>query len=159
MLPERASLPQPGSDMVRALITLLIFICAPCSLAQDLREVREPGIPPICSQLTARLATEAGKLPDSAEATLDTARIQEALDHCVAGRAVELRPDATHNSFLTGPLELRPSVTLVVAPGATLFGSRNPREYDVRPGSCGLVNDEGHGCRPMIHAANAPHSG
>jgi polygalacturonase len=110
-------------------------------------------------QLTARLATQDGNLPENAEANLDTSRIQDALDHCVAGRAVELRSDTAHDAFLTGPLELRGSVTLVVAAGTKLFGSRNPREYDLRPGSCGVVNADGRGCRPMIHAANAPHSG
>jgi polygalacturonase len=138
---------------------LLIVLAASLLYAQDVREVREPGIPAICTQLTARLSTEAGALPESAEASLDTARIQDALDHCVAGRAVELRPDGTHDAFLTGPLELRGSVTLVVAAGAKLFGSRNPREYDLRPGSCGVVNADGRGCRPLIHAGNAPHSG
>ena len=48
----------------------------------------------------------------------------------------------------------------MVAPsGTTLFGTRNPREYDLQPGSCGIVNQDGHGCKPLIHAANAPHSG
>lgn len=147
--------------MWRLPVCILALLCAavPRALAQDTRDVHEPGIPQICARLTARLATEAGNLPEGAEASLDTARIQDALDHCVAGRAVELRSDATHNAFVSGPLELRPSVTLVVAAGATLFGSRNPREYDVRPGSCGVVNDDGRGCRPLIHAANAPHSG
>jgi polygalacturonase len=147
--------------MLRSLIPafMLVSVACRCGLAQDTREVQEPGIPPICAQLTAHLATEAGKPPESAESDLDTARIQEALDHCVAGRAVELRPDAVHNAFLTGPLELRPSVTLVVAAGATLFGSRNPRQYDRQPESCGVVNEEGHGCKPLIHAGNASHSG
>lgn len=145
----------------RALISTVIIVSATArmGLAQDMRDVREPGIPQVCTQLTARFATEAGRLPENAEASLDTTRIQAAIDHCVAGRAVELRPDATHNAFLAGALELRPSVTLVVAEGATLFASRNPREYDIQPGSCGLVNQDGHGCRPLIHAANAPHSG
>ena len=90
---------------------------------------------------------------------LDTARIQEAIDHCVAGRAVELRADGMNNAFLSGPLELKPSVTLLVSGGAVLFATRNPREYDVQPGSCGAVNQEGRGCKPLIHARNAPHSG
>lgn len=150
----------PRLLMRRLHCALFVLLCfSPRVLAQDMRDVHEPGIPQICAQLTARFTTEAGNLPERVEASLDTARIQDALDHCVAGRAVELRSDATHNVFVSGPLELRPSVTLVVAAGTTLFGSRNPREYDVRPGSCGVVNDDGRGCRPLIHATNAPHSG
>jgi len=141
------------------LVTLAIFFCPLAALAQDTRHVIEPKLPQVCTSLTASLASQEGKLPEDAELHLDTARIQQAIDHCVAGRAVELRTDGTHNAFLSGPLELKPSVTLLVAAGATLFGTRNPRQYDMQPGSCGVVNQEGHGCKPMIHVAGAPHSG
>ena len=127
--------------------------------AQDSRDVTEPKVPRVCLSLSARLTAENGRLPESAEEKLDTARIQEAIDHCVAGRAIELRSDGRYNAFLSGPLELKPSVTLLVGEGAVLFASRNPREYDVQPGSCGLVNQDGRGCRPLIGARNAPHSG
>ena len=120
---------------------------------------RNPKFPASALRSPARLIAEHGKLPESAEENLDTARIQEAIDHCVAGRAVELRADGPNNAFLSGPLELKPSVTLLVAGGAVLFATRNPREYDVQPGSCGTVNQEGRGCKPLIHARNAPHSG
>jgi polygalacturonase len=144
--------------MVFALIVLWIGLPA-AGVAQDTRNVTEPKFPQVCASLPAKLVAEHGRLPESAEQQLDTARIQEAIDHCVAGRAVELRSDGAHNAFLSGPLELRPSVTLLVAGGATLFATRNPREYDIHPGSCGVVNQEGHGCKPLIHAQNAPHSG
>jgi polygalacturonase len=130
--------------------------------AQDTREVTEPKVPRVCISLSAGLTAANGKLPEAAqekEEKLDTARIQDAIDHCVAGRAVELRSDGEHNAFLTGPLELKPSVTLLVDEGTVLFGSRNPRAYDVQPGSCGLVNQDGRGCKPLISARNAPHSG
>jgi polygalacturonase len=129
------------------------------SAAQDTREITEPKVPRVCASLSARLIAEDGKLPESAEQNPDTARIQEAIDHCVAGRAVELRVDGPKTAFLSGPLELKPSVTLVVAGGAVLLATRNPRRYDVNPGSCGTVNQEGRGCKPLIHAHNAPHSG
>jgi polygalacturonase len=35
--------------------------------------------------------------------------------------------------------------------GVTLFASRDPRRYDVRPGSCGIVDQSGRGCKPLIH--------
>ena len=127
--------------------------------AQDRRDVHEPAIPQTCTRLTARFIASNGSVPEAADTMLDTARIQDALDHCIAGRAVELAADGGHNAFLSGPLELRPSVTLVVDEGVTLFGTRNPRAYDVQPGSCGVVNDDGRGCKPLIHAGKSPHSG
>jgi polygalacturonase len=33
-----------------------------------------------------------------------------------------------------------------------LLASRNPRDYDLKPGSCGTVNKEGHGCKALIGA-------
>jgi polygalacturonase len=52
--------------------------------------------------------------------------------------------------FLAGPLQLRAGVTLLLDRGATLYGSRNPRDYDLSPGSCGIVNQKGHGCKALI---------
>ncbi len=150
----------PGHNKIRMYVLVALWAGLPGILhAQDTREVTEPKLPRVCISLTARLAARNGKLPGAAEENRDTTRIQEAIDHCVAGRAVELRGDAEHNAFLAGPLELKPSVTLLVADGAILFGSRDPRLYDVQPGSCGLVNHDGRGCKPLISARNAPHSG
>ncbi len=147
-------------NTIRVFVLVALWIGFPVTgAAQDTRDVVEPKVPQVCASLPAKLVAEPGNVPENAEQQLDTARIQEAINHCVAGRAVELRPDGAHNAFLSGPLELKPSVTLLVASGAILFASRNPREYDLQPGSCGTVNQEGHGCRPLIHARNAPHSG
>jgi polygalacturonase len=41
-------------------------------------------------------------------------------------------------------------VTLMVDRGATLYGSRNPRDCDISPGSCGIVDKGGHGCKALI---------
>jgi polygalacturonase len=46
------------------------------------------------------------------------------------------------NAFLSGPLELRKEVTLIVG-GVTLFASRDPALYATSPGSCGIVNHPG----------------
>ena len=119
----------------------------------------EPKFPQVCASLTATLTAQNSQLPEEAELHLDTARIQQAIDHCVAGRAVELRSDGAHNAFLSGPLELKPSVTLLVTAGTTLYGTRNPREYDVHPGSCGGIGQDSRGCKPLIEVNNAPHSG
>lgn len=150
----------PGHNKIRMFVLIALWVgLSGLLFAQDTRVVTEPKVPRFCTSLAAHLTAENGKLPDSAEQQLDTARIQDAIDHCVAGRAVELRSDGKRNSFLSGPLELKPSVTLLVADGAILFGSRDPRAYDVHPGSCGLVNHDGRGCKPLISARNAPHSG
>lgn len=114
----------------------------------------EPVIPPACAALDARLEAPGGQVAAADETKLDTARIQQALDHCGQGHAVVLRAQGTANAFanafLAGPIELRAGVTLVVDRGVTLFGSRDPKVYDKTPGSCGVVNDAPPGCRPLI---------
>jgi polygalacturonase len=130
----------------------LIAALLPISLgAQDLRTVTEPVMPPACVVLTAQAAA-----PDDARP--DTQRIQDALDHCNPGQAVELKADGANGAFLTGPIQLRTSVTLTVSRDATLYASRNPRDYDISPGSCGIVNKAGHGCKPIISGANVAHA-
>jgi polygalacturonase len=47
----------------------------------------------------------------------------------------------------------------LVDSGAVLLGSRNPRDYDLKPGSCGIVNQEGHGCKPLIGADHVAGAG
>ena len=130
--------------MPRNVLAPCLFVAVLAVHAQDLRTVTEPVIPPVCTTLTAaRVQIE--------EAELDTSRIQRALDSCPAGQAVELTRNSTRTTFLSGPLELRRGVTLLVDRGVTLFASRDPRRYDVRPGSCGIVDQSGRGCKPLIH--------
>ena len=120
--------------------------------------VTEPVIPRTCTSLTAHLARSKNTLAESDENKPDTARIQQALDRCPPGQAVELKAASGANAFLSGPLDLRAGVTLLVDAGAVLFGSRNPRDYDISPGACGVVNESGRGCKPLIgadHVADA----
>jgi polygalacturonase len=136
--------------------------------AQDLRTVKEPVIPPACVTLKAVLTTATaagGEIEARAykaatgQTGLDTARIQQALDHCDKGRAVELAADAANSAFLIGPISLRTGVTLLVDQGVTLFATRNPEYYALRPGSCGLVDTESAGgCHPLITVRNASSS-
>jgi polygalacturonase len=73
---------------------------------------------------------------------------------------VALASEGEKSAFVSGPLELRRGVTLVVNAGVTLYGSRNPRVYDASPGNCGIVtNDAGRGCRPLIHAEHVTGAG
>jgi polygalacturonase len=118
---------------------LILFAAIPL-VAQDTRIVVEPTIPKSCTVLQAAL-TEVD------ESKPDTQRIQQALDKCPEGQAVELSGPA----FLSGPLQLRKGVTLLIDANTTLFASRNARDYDISPGACGVVNQKGHGCRALIN--------
>jgi polygalacturonase len=113
--------------------------------AEDRRNVTEPVIPPICASLTA---TNSWPLHEDKS---DTARIQATLDQCQTGRAVELKTGGENDSFLSGPLFFHRGVTLLVSAGVTLYASRNPKDYELRPGSCGIISKEGHGCRALIN--------
>jgi polygalacturonase len=119
--------------------------------AQDTRHVTEPVIPPACATLTAQLSVNGSKIADADETKLDTARIQQAMDTCGQGKAVVLKAGGANHAFLTGPLQLRAGVTLVVDGGATLFASRDPRLYDTTPGVCGTITPKGHGCKAMLN--------
>jgi polygalacturonase len=136
--------------LVRAIAVAALAAIA--ARAQDLRHVAEPVIPPSCAVLTARSTGPNDAAPD-------TKLIQDALDRCDAGHAVELKPDGAANSFLSGPVQLRAGVTLVVDANVTLYGSRDPRDYDITPGSCGVVTQAGHGCKPLIAANRVAHAG
>jgi polygalacturonase len=130
--------------------------------AQDRRTVVEPRFPPACEVLEARLDAPGGLLSEESERRPDTERLQEAIDRCAAGQAVKLTRAGENHVFLSGPLRLRPGVTLWVDAHAALFGSRNPRDYDVEPGSCGILTPttaRGRGCRPLLLAEDAPGSG
>jgi len=52
---------------------------------------------------------------------------------------------------LSGPLELREGVTLLVDKGVTLFASRRASDYDVTPGACGvLMQARARGCKSFV---------
>src|SRR6516162_988926 len=112
---------------------LRIFVVAVSVLAfsalnaQDTRTVTEPRIPAACVTLQAAIAAPGGVIAEADERKLDTARIQDAMDHCSAGKAVVLRADGKKSVFLAGPLGLRSGVTLVIERGTVLAASRDPR--------------------------------
>jgi len=149
------------SAMIRP---LTLFALLPLSLsallaAQDTRTVVEPTIPPVCAALDAQLTSSGRSLAEADEKKLDTERIQKAIDGCAQGQGVLLRTHGAANAFLSGPLELRGGITLIVDKGATLYASRDPEVFATAPGSCGLVVEKGgRGCNPLIsveHAAGA----
>jgi polygalacturonase len=131
-------------------VATAMLLSAVAATAQDTRQVTEPKIPASCVQLPAQLQAVGDKLAEADESKLDTARIQSALDKCKPGMAVELKPSSGNNAFLSGPLEMRTGVTLLIDEGVTLFGSRDPSVYEskipgestapgVTPGLCGTI--------------------
>jgi polygalacturonase len=152
-----------GEQWIRAQVSraalLSLLATAAAANAQDTRNVSEPHLPATCAVLRARLAAPRGVLSAADEAAPDTRRVQAAIDACTPGSAVRLEAAGSKNVFLSAPLRLRPGVTLWVASGTTLFASRNPRDYDVTPGSCGVVAERRQHCQPLILAEHAPGSG
>ena len=134
------------------------IICVGRLGAQDTRKVTEPHFPKPCVTLDAQLSAPGGILSDYDEHRPDTERIQSAIDHCKKRQAVKLRAVGGHNIFLAAPLYLKSGVTLLIDANAALFASRNPRDYDITPGSCGIVDEHGHGCKPFILADHAPNA-
>lgn len=142
------------------IVIALFFVGISAAYAQDMRRVVQPTIPPSCVVLRARLAAPHGVLPYAAERNLDTGRIQQAMDHCAVGQAVELEADGDKQVFLSGPLRLRSGVTLVVDANTVLAESANPRVYDVTAGSCGIfAGPHAAGCKPLLLGADIRDSG
>jgi polygalacturonase len=145
------------------LLAVLLFAFALSLPAQDSRTVTEPHIPAACTTLKAAIAASPGAsdgvIAQQDERKLDTARIQSAIDGCAAGKAVVLQSEGKKTVFLSGPLTLRSGVTLVIAANTALVASRDPRVYDLTPGSCGIVSDKGHGCKPLITGDDITGSG
>jgi polygalacturonase len=120
----------------------------------DSRNVSQPALPATCSALSSTVAYPSSRTFTSAQETTppDTSRIQSALNSCAgSGHAVELKASGSNTAFLTGPLTIGSSVTLLVDAGVTLVASRNPANYQVSGGpTCGTVASKGGGCSPLI---------
>jgi len=143
--------------MRKILLGIAVVGAALGAQAQDTRTVTEPVIPAVCATLKAALAAPSGIAAED-EAKLDTERVQKGIDGCGEGKALELAADGARNAFLIAPITLKSGVTLLVDKGVTLYGSRDPKDYEVSPGACGIVSEGGKGCKPLIsgkHAINA----
>lgn len=134
------------------LLPILLFAAWIPAASQDTRTVTEPAFPPLCATLTAQLQQSGNALPAGDESSFDTTRVQSALNACPSGEAVELAADASsgYNAFLIQPIAIPSGVTLLVDAGVTVYGSRNPADYDVQTGSCGIVASSSKGCTPLI---------
>ncbi len=118
----------------------------------------EPTLPAACTTLTASLAVAADGVPS--ESSMDTTRIQSALDGCASGQAVRLVASGSNNAFIIGPITVPSGVTLWVDSGATLYGTRSTATYgsasaliSVRGANSGIVGDgviDGQGGEPII---------
>jgi polygalacturonase len=163
--------------MKRAFIIIILLMAARTAAAQDTRTVTEPTIPPTCAVLQAGKIGDAGILSPEYEKTTDTARLQKALDECTPGHAVELSRGKLQistlaaqfipNAFLSGALELREGVTLLIDKGVTLYASRDPKDFDPNPVAdtkllCGTIAEsasadpapQGRPCKPLISISN-----
>jgi polygalacturonase len=168
--------------MRRILIIIILAFTAAPLFAQDTRIVTEPKIPPTCAILQAGKIGEAESLSPEYEESTDTARIQKAIDGCAPGHAVELSRGKIQistlaaqfipNAFLSGSLELREGVTLLIDKGVTLYASRDPKDFDPNPSAdakllCGTISEtaspvdattspapRGRPCKPLISIAN-----
>jgi len=119
------------------------------AVAQDTRTVTEPVFPAVCSTLQAQLTMALGE--PSSETAFDTTRIQNALNACASGKALELQTNGSMNAFLIQPISIPSGVTLLVDGGVTVFGSRNPADYQISTGeTCGTIGTKGGGCNPLI---------
>ena len=63
-----------------------------------------------------------------------------------------LRASGSNETFLSGPLELRSGVTLLIDKHAILLASRDPALYATSPGKCGILTDSGRFCKPLLSA-------
>jgi polygalacturonase len=131
--------------------------------AGDTNLPAEPTIPSACATLSASLTVASGGVPS--ESSLDTSRIQTALNSCGTGKALKLATNGASNAFITGPLTLPSGVTLWVDTGATLYGTRSPSVYGTAAGlitvkgaNSGIVGGgviDGQGGEPEIGATGS----
>ena len=127
----------------------------------DSRSVSEPSVPStVCATLSAQLTISGRTFSSSQESSPpDTSRIQQKLDSCTGGSgtvAVKLVASGSNHAFLTGPLTVHAGEVLLIDSGATLYGSRNPANYQVsgKP-ACGTLATSEGGCRPLIQVSGA----
>jgi polygalacturonase len=140
--------------VIGAIAGLMLLGCAPAQAQQS-----AAARPRACALLKARFtAAEATRLNPPSQ--IDSGRIQHALSLCDPGEVVVLEKDQDKNAFLSAPLILPRGVTLFVEEFVTLYASANPRDYDLRPFSCGATRHPHFpSCKPFLFAYQAAYSG
>lgn len=135
---------------------VLSIVIAPAN-AQDSRQVSEPRKPAVCTILTANQSqAEHNK-------ALDAERIQNALDHCPQGQAVQLAANNEKDSFQSGPLRIPSGVSLLIDRDVTLYASNDAALYEKNSQkdtqTCGVNAEKGRSCKTFITIENARGSG
>jgi polygalacturonase len=115
-------------------------------------------VPRACAILDAHVGLRDASVRRNDYASIDTQRIQYALSGCNPGRAVVLEAEGEKNAFLSAPLIVPRGVTLFIDEGVTLLASRNPRDYDVSPSSCGAERTDRVQCKPFLFSYQAAYS-
>jgi polygalacturonase len=152
---------------------LYVRVLPPAAVETPWGTVAAPELPAtVCTTLAAALTPANGSLDAEDASSLaskpDQSRIQAAIDACATASAARGAPGAVRlakgpageSAFLTGPLQLRSWVVLQVDAGVTLFGSRNPADYDRGAGTCGTATvSSTKSCNPLIAAVSTTHSG
>ncbi|MGA8043436.1 MAG: pectinesterase family protein [Terracidiphilus sp.] len=150
----------PRSMLRRALSCAAIAVIA-CMFATV---HPQPAPAPIEVHACAVLSAERNDATAARLATppqMDTARIQTALSRCLPGQSVVLQANGAQDAFLAAPLILPRGVTLFLDRGVTLYASRNPRDYDLAPHSCGepAQPHDQPDCKPFLFSYQAAYSG
>ena len=133
--------------------------------------INEPSLPAasaVCATISATQTPVNGVLAasidsDPSKSAPDTGNIQKAISDCntKGGGAVKLvAGNHGESGFLMGPITLESNVTLWIDKGVTVFGSRNPADYDSGLGICGVANTNGAtSCYALISAHHVTNSG
>ncbi len=150
-----------------SILTLMAAVSAHAEAPVDTMwgKISEPAYPAkVCATLGGDIVTKDGSIDyfdaDGKSTHPDHDRIQQAIDACSDG-AVKLTVGAKgEDGFLTGPITLKSGVTLWVDKGATLYASRDPKDYENGPGDCGVANQERHkSCHSLIEGRALKNSG
>jgi polygalacturonase len=161
-----------GRIVSLSVLAIAIAVLPCCAYAQISSQSQSPAdvptlgsdqsgalpVPLPCAILDAHVGMRDASVRRNDYASIDTQRIQYALSGCNPGRAVVLEAQGDKDAFLSAPLVVPRGVTLFVDEGVTLLASRNPRDYDVTPSSCGAVRTDSVQCKPFVFSYQAAYS-
>jgi len=116
------------------------FVVNIAGVTGDTRTVTQPSYPPVCTVLTA-----VQSVSSPVETSPDTTRVQNALNACPSGQAVEFTANGSANAFIIQPITLPAGVTMLVDPEITILGSIKYADY--------ACNTSEGWCTPLIAVA------
>jgi polygalacturonase len=150
-----------------SLLPLLTFVAGSIKSlsAQDTRYVPEPTFPKTCAVYRAPLferhsgpVVGKSKTEQDAESSAESERINWLIaKRCSPGEALELALGANseRSAFLINPIALPEGISLIVDGGVTVYGSRNPENYQAPSPTnavCGTIGKYGvdQGCAALV---------